>query len=488
LDTTAGSLFTCTGVRDLPAGQSAPVLIVNVAIAATAPASITFTAAVFDNYDTNTGNNTSSVTSAVLAGAYTGAGQQVTVQPTNAAGAPQPITVTFSQVVTEGFTLADPTLQAPGLPANFSAAGAVYDITTTATIVPPITVCFSGTFTSADSVLHFENGAWVQLPNQQRLPVGPGPFGTICAQTNSLSPFVVARRVNTPPTASAGDDQVVEATAAAGAAVTLTGTGTDADGDALSFAWSGGCGVGAGQSVTLQCPRGVSVVTLTATDPSGEQGTDTVQVTVLDRLAPAIAVTAPVNDATYTLNQVVNASYSCTDAVGVATCQGPVPTGTALDTSTVGPQTFTVTATDAAGNQSQVVRQYSVALPTVTTCHGEPSRQILAPINADGSSRFLAGLPVLARFRVCGEGGQSRGTPGLVTSFRLVRSTTAAGVVVAADAPVPTLFGPSAIVWSPLTQSWLTLIDTRRIARRATHDFRITLNDGSTIDFTFFVR
>ena len=364
----------------------------------------------------------------------------------------------------------------------------VYEITTTATVVPPITVCFSGVFTPADSVLHFENGAWVQLPNQQRLPAGAGPFVTICAQTTSLSPFVVARLVNAPPTASAGDDQVVEATSATGATVTLTGSGTDADGHTLSFAWSGACGASAGPLVTLQCPRGVSVVTLTTTDPTGAQGTDTVQVTVVDRVAPAIALAAPVNGATYTLNQVVSASYSCTDAVGVATCQGQVPTGAAIDTATVGPKTFTVTATDAAGNQSQEVRNYSVVLPAVSTCLGEPSRQILAPINVDGSSRFARGLPVLARFRVCGPDGQSLGTPGLVTSFRLVRSTTAAGAVVATDRPVPTLLGSSALVWSRFTQSWLTLIDTRKLERTATHEFRVTLNDGGTIDFTFFVR
>jgi hypothetical protein len=59
---------------------------------------------------------------------------------------------------------------------------------------------------------------------------------------------------------------------------------------------------------------------------------------------------------------------------------------------------------------------------------------------------------------------------------------------VATDQPVPTLLGSSTLVWNRLTQSWLTLIDTRKLARTATHEFRITLNDGGTIDFTFFVR
>ena len=50
----------------LAPGQSAPVVAVNVAIATTAPDSVTNTATVVGGGETNTGNNTSSVTSAIL--------------------------------------------------------------------------------------------------------------------------------------------------------------------------------------------------------------------------------------------------------------------------------------------------------------------------------------------------------------------------------------------------------------------------------------
>lgn len=485
------TVVSCTRSTVLPVGQSAPLVTVNVAITATAPASITNTATVAGGGETNTGNNTASVTSAVSEGA-----PDLTVSMTTTSTFQRGGTATYELVVSNVGTgpIADsrysvlirtPTdLAASAEQSNWWSCSANETI--------------EGTWTTCVGVRDLPAGqsAAALIVNVAIAATAPASITSTAAvfgdydtntgnNTSSVTSTVVAQR---PPSADAGPDQVLEALNAAGAPATLAGTGIDPDGGAVTFAWSGACGVGAGPSVTVQCPRGVSVVTLTTTNPGGLQGTDTLQITVLDRVAPAIAITAPADGATYALNQVVNASYSCTDAVGVATCQGSVPTGTALDTSTVGPQTFTVTATDAAGNQSQVVRQYSVVLPTVTTCRGEPNRQILAPINADGSSRFLAGLPVLARFRVCGPGGQSLGTPGLVTSFRLVQSTTAAGVVVATDAPVPTLFGPSAIVWNSLTQSWLTLIDTRRLARRATHAFRITLNDGSTIDFTFFVR
>ena len=56
---------------------------------------------------------------------------------------------------------------------------------------------------------------------------------------------------------------------------------------------------------------------------------------------------------TYALNQAVPASYSCADesgGSGVASCAGPVASGSPIDTASVGSKTFTVQASDNAGN------------------------------------------------------------------------------------------------------------------------------------------
>jgi hypothetical protein len=317
-------------------------------------------------------------------------------------------------------------------------------------------------------------------------------FGNADSQPGNNSAqaqIVITGRADRPPSADAGADVVVEATGPAGAPVSLHGTGIDPDGGAVTFAWSGGCGVGAGASVTLQCPRGVSLVTLITTDPGALQGTDTVQVTVLDRVAPTITVTAPVNGATYTLNQVVTASYACADAVGVSTCQGTVPNGSPIDTSTVGAKTFTVTATDAAGNGRQEVRQYSVVAPT-TACRGLPDRQML-PFAPDGSTSYRPKrLPaqLLAIFQACDGQGQAIGTPGFVTSFRLVRATVlASGRVVATDQPVATV-PAGGFQYNPTFGYWQTAIDTRGMARRRRYEYRVTLNDGTSINFSFSIR
>ena len=58
-------------------------------------------------------------------------------------------------------------------------------------------------------------------------------------------------------------------------------------------------------------------------------------------------LTTPPNGATYTLGQVVDASYSCADdpeGPGIASGSAPVANGSPIDTSTAGPHRFTVTA------------------------------------------------------------------------------------------------------------------------------------------------
>ena len=51
------------------------------------------------------------------------------------------------------------------------------------------------------------------------------------------------------------------------------------------------------------------------------------------------------------------ATYACADAAsGVASCAGPVPSGSRLDTSTRGTFVFAVTARDLVGNQRTVQR------------------------------------------------------------------------------------------------------------------------------------
>lgn len=85
-----------------------------------------------------------------------------------------------------------------------------------------------------------------------------------------------------------------------------------------------------------------------------------------DEHAPAITLDTPPDGAVYRLGQVVHADFGCTDATGVAECDGTVPDGAVIDTSTTGDHQFTVTATDDIGNQSSITHGYRVIDPALT--------------------------------------------------------------------------------------------------------------------------
>jgi hypothetical protein len=86
----------------------------------------------------------------------------------------------------------------------------------------------------------------------------------------------------------------------------------------------------------------------------------------LDNAAPTAAITTPAEGATFTQGETVLAAYTCADdalGTGIRSCDGPVAPGAAIDTATPGSKTFTVTATDNAGNTATASRTYTVVAP-----------------------------------------------------------------------------------------------------------------------------
>jgi hypothetical protein len=95
----------------------------------------------------------------------------------------------------------------------------------------------------------------------------------------------------------------------------------------------------------------------------------------IDRTPPVANITAPAAGATYGIYSSPLANYSCTDALsGIGGCNGTVAHGVTLPTATAGAKSFTVTATDVAGNVSTLGRSYSVA-PLVFERLIEPLRR-----------------------------------------------------------------------------------------------------------------
>jgi hypothetical protein len=86
-----------------------------------------------------------------------------------------------------------------------------------------------------------------------------------------------------------------------------------------------------------------------------------------DATKPVVTVERPLNDQTYSYGERVAVRFSCTDTGGstLQTCGSQLP-GSLLTTTSPHVSTFTVTATDGAGNTTSVVRHFSVFRPDVS--------------------------------------------------------------------------------------------------------------------------
>jgi len=151
--------------------------------------------------------------------------------------------------------------------------------------------------------------------------------------------------------------------------ITPTVTGTLGNGDWYTSDVSVSWGVADPES-PVSSMTGCEASVLT-TDTSGTTftcaatstgGTASQSVTIKrDATPPQVAVNEPTEGAAYTINQVVAAAYSCSDTLsGVESCVGAVVAGSTIDTGSVGTKTFTVTATDHAGNVATTSSGYSV--------------------------------------------------------------------------------------------------------------------------------
>ena len=131
----------------------------------------------------------------------------------------------------------------------------------------------------------------------------------------------------------------------------------------------------------------VGVVALFAALPAtaGAQAPDTTPPTVL--------VATPAQGATFVKGQAVTVSYSCTDDVAVADCVGTLANGAALDTSAVGPGSFTVTAHDTAGNPKTVTTTYNVVEQDPGDVGGStPATLTITLGNAGALGPFVPGI------------------------------------------------------------------------------------------------
>jgi hypothetical protein len=112
----------------------------------------------------------------------------------------------------------------------------------------------------------------------------------------------------------------------------------------------------------------------------------------IDKTLPMVSLVTPINGVEYLLNQSVTADWLASDdGSGLLSAVGTTASGSAIDTSTVGEKSYTITATDNAGNVTVKTVKYRV----VYNYGG-----ILQPVNVNGSSIFKLGSTVPMKFQL----------------------------------------------------------------------------------------
>jgi hypothetical protein len=279
-----------------------------------------------------------------------------------------------------------------------------------------VTNSFAGkvTFTSPAANLN---------PNSTSVNVNVNVQGPDCAPADTTAPSIT---FSTSPAAADGNNGWFVSSP-----VTLTVHASDVDDnvssidctiDGIAVSLTNTNGIGSSGTATgdfVFTFDGDYNASCTATDSNGNT-TDPAATTEVkvDATDPAVAITTPPDGASYVLNEVVNADYGCSDATsgsGLLSCVGDVPDGSAIDTSTVGPHSFTVNAEDNAGNTSSATNTYTVKY---AIC-----------LLYDDSKSHKSGSTVPIKFYLCDAGGNDVSSSSIVVQATSLEQQSTQGVL-----------------------------------------------------------
>jgi hypothetical protein len=299
------------------------------------------------------------------------------------------------------------------------------------------------------------------------------------AGNKATSSFTVTIVDTTPPALTLPANMIVEATGPSGAAATFSASAQDL----------------VSGSVLVKCtpptgstfPITTTIVACSAQDAAGNTANGSFSVTVQD--------TTPPNISGYSDRSVVLGSTSVppyyVNPTASDIVDGSVPVictpGPDADFK-LGATAVTCTATDAHQNTGRASFQVTVSFASAGLCLAGPGHQVLQPIALTGSSVFKqSGSTVPVKFRVCDAAGNSYHATNPVTAFQLIQ--VGSGTVTSEpNTDVVSTSADTAFRWSESDQFWIFNLSTKGYTPATTYVFRITLLDGSAIQFQFGIK
>ena len=200
----------------------------------------------------------------------------------------------------------------------------------------------------------------------------------------------------------------------------------------------------------------------------------------IDRRGPAISLTAPASNASYTVGQAVTAAFTCTDGgSGVQSCQGTLANGAPIPTDTPGTFTFTVDAADQVGNTASSSVTYTVTARTFAF------EGFFWPVqNPPVVNRVKAGSAIPVRFGLGGNRGLNIfavGSPQVVqVACETGQPTGEVGETVTA--------GQSGLLYNPLTKRYIYIWKTQKSMAGACWRLTMQFTDGTSAFALFEMR
>jgi hypothetical protein len=218
----------------------------------------------------------------------------------------------------------------------------------------------------------------------------------------------------------------------------------------------------------------------TVYDKAGNFASATVSNISIDKTKPVVTITAPPEGASYLLNQNILADWSATDALsGIdwTNTSGTVPSGSPIPTGTVGAKTFTVIATDKAGNTTTKTVNYYVRYNFIG---------FLPPVdNPPIINIGKAGRTFPIKWQLKDANGNFISNLGVVLYNPLRYRQTASGSTIWYDLLPGDTSGASGLRYDGTSNQYIFTWQTSKTFADKSYELLLELNDGSVHNALF---